>query len=485
MLATVEKLLPGLEDNDVRYCHWKSNWALERTLRGETDLDLLIERSLSGRFRELMIGLGFEPSVETGVRPLPSTEHYHRLDDASGAIVHIHAYYRVISGESIAKSYRLPIEDMLLASARHEGPIRVPSRGAELVVFAIRMLVKHTTPVELALLMREWRQVRAEAEWLISEESLLEAETLAAQWLPGLDTELLRRGVEVLARPAPLLRRMMVGFQVRAALRSLARRNRLDALVAESWRFAQLMVHRMTGSPRKLSPTNGGAVIAFVGSEATGKTTLLAEAQRWLGVHFTVTRIHAGKPPATLLTFFPHWLLPALRQLLPQQRTTRVEADYAERPSTQPFPVAFGVRSVMLAYERRVLLRRAFARSANGGIVLCDRYPSSRSGSPDSPQLGHLPTGTGAFHRWLAATEARLYRDMPLPDLVVYLTAPLQVTLARNAARTKTEEESFVRWRHSQSNDLEFDGVAVHKIDTDQPPEVTLREVKQVIWEVL
>ena len=50
----------------------------------------------------------------------------------------------------------------------------------------------------------------------------------------------------------------------------------------------------------------------------------------------------------------------------------------------------FGIRSVMLAYERRALLTHAFALSANGTIVLCDRYPSSRSGAPDGPQLGHL-----------------------------------------------------------------------------------------------
>jgi hypothetical protein len=68
---------------------------------------------------------------------------------------------------------------------------------------------------------------------------------------------------------------------------------------------------------------------------------------------------------------------------------------------------------------------------------------------------------------------------------VIYLTAPLDVTLARNAARAKIEEESFVRIRHSQTSSLEFDDVPVHKINTDQPMEATVREVREVIWDAL
>jgi thymidylate kinase len=236
------------------------------------------------------------------------------------------------------------------------------------------------------------------------------------------------------------------------------------------------------------APAGRGAVIAFVGSEATGKSTILNEVDDWLRVDHTVRRIHAGKPPATALTSIPHHLLPALRALFPNQRSTRVEASYAaERPRGETYPLMFAVRSVMLAYERRALLSSASALSANGAIVLSDRYPSSRSGAPDSPQLGHLPTPSGRFsvRRQLAALEARLYRDIPEPDLVIYLTAPLEVTLFRNAARDKTEDEDFVRLRHSLSSHLEFEGTVVHRIDTDQPLEIVLKEVKEVIQDAL
>ena len=489
MLTTIRDLLDRLNGGGIRYCHWKSNWALERTLRGETDLDLLIERNDARRFRTLLVGLGFEPSIETGVQALPSTEHYHALDAESGVIVHVHAYYRVISGESISKNYRLPIEAMLLDNARREGLINVPARGAELIVFVLRMLVKHTTPVELAFLMRDWGAVRQEVEWLVTGASVEEAEGLLERWMPRFSLDLFRRCLKSLQRPDPLWSRIGLGLRVRAVLRGLNRKSVPQALLSEFWRFGGLVVNRLIGSTKKLTPAGGGAVVAFVGSEATGKSTMLAESQRWLGEHYTVTRIHAGKPPATVLTYLPHVLLPGLRRVLPEQRTTRVEAAYSNEsaPSSRRFPLVFGFRSVMLAYERKVLLTRAFARSSNGTIVLCDRYPSSRSGAPDSPQLGHLPLTDQkvSLRRWLQVVEARLYRDIPRPDLVIYLTAPLDVTLARNAARSKIEEEAFVRIRHSQTSSLVFDDVPVHKIDTDQAMETTVRQVKEVIWGAL
>lgn len=226
--------------------------------------------------------------------------------------------------------------------------------------------------------------------------------------------------------------------------------------------------------------------MAFVGSEATGKSTLLNATQRWLGRRRDVRRAHAGKPPATALTLVPHRLLPALRALFPDSRTTRVEADdVAGSELAGPFPLLFGLRSVMLAYERRALLTRAAALAAHGAVVLCDRYPSARSGSPDSPQLPHRAPEGDSLRRWLARLEARLYREIPPPDLVVHLTAPLDVTLARNRVRGKREPEDHVRRRHAASVALRFDGSPVVRVATDRPFDAVAGEVKEAIAHAL
>jgi thymidylate kinase len=241
-------------------------------------------------------------------------------------------------------------------------------------------------------------------------------------------------------------------------------------------------------SSERIGRSRRATLIAFVGSEASGKSTVLAELGRRLRRRHAVVRVHAGKPPSTVSTYVPHVLLPALRRLFPEQRTSRVveERDRdAGAPRGTGFPLLFGVRSVMLAYERRALLRRAAASGA-GTIVLSDRYPSSASGAADGPQLAHLvPLGGGpSLRRTLAWVEDRLYRAVPAPDVVFHLTAPLDVVLTRNAARSKREPEEYVRFRHALSSKLRFDGVPVHVVDTDRALEVVVKEIEEVILDL-
>jgi thymidylate kinase len=480
VLPTIAELIKLMDGGRITYCHWKSNWVLADTLEGKTDLDLLIDRGDASSFRSVLRDLGFRPAIETSFRPLPSVEHYHALDEQTKAISHVHAYYRVISGESLTKNYHLPLEEMLLENRRTDGPIPTPTPGAELIVFVLRILIKYSSPGELALILRDAEAVRQEAEWLMTATAIDEAMQLLPKWLPQVEGAFFGACVDALRTPGKSIRRIGLGLRLRRRLRGFARRGMPRVWLAEASMFTTKAWNRIAGSRKKLTPGGGGAVIAFVGSEASGKSTLLAATEEWLAQHFTVTRIHAGKPPGTAATFIPHVLLPLLRRMLPRQRTTRVEAGGI---TNRAFPLMFGIRAVMLAYERKALLTRAFTWSSNGTIVLCDRYPSARIGAADSPQLRN--PGGGAIRRALANLETRLYRDTPAPDLVIHLHAPLDVTLARNKARDKTEPEDYVRLRHATNLHAEFPGVTVHRIDTARPLSVVVDEVKRLIWDAL
>lgn len=89
------------------------------------------------------------------------------------------------------------------------------------------------------------------------------------------------------------------------------------------------------------------------------------------------------------------------------------------------------------------------------------------------------------MRRRLAALEAGLYRDIPPPDLVVYLTAPLEVALERNRERGKSEPESYLLSRHARSSSLEFERATVHLLATDRPLDEVVSELRRVIWKAL
>jgi len=490
-MTKIQKLIEALNTNGIRYCHWKSNLSLSESLSGQSDVDLLINRGDASLFRTILSQLCFRPAVNKGGETFPSIEHHFALDEASGILVHVHAYFRVITGDSLSKNYRFPIEEMLLQNTRMEGPIPVLSKKAELIVFTLRIMLKHTSLVELVLLGRYWKKVKQEIVWLLENGAVDETLNLVDRWLPSLDLNLFAESVEALRMPASLFSRIALGLRLRSQLKVYARHSAIRAWLIGIRKFTEMFLRRLTRSQKELIPRSGGAVIAFVGPEATGKSTLIAEMSKWLGEHFAVEQIHAGKPKSTLYTLIPNLLVPALRTLFPGSRSTRLEAQYLhdeqpEKPRTS-YPLIFAIRSVLLAFDRQSLLSRAYRHAANGTIVLSDRYPSARIGAPDGPQLSPLPVAANRYsiRHWLADIESRLYRRIPPPDLVIYLSAPLEVALSRNASRGKKEPEDYVRGRHMRGSSLEFEKTLIHKVNTNQPFDKTALEVKKAIWSAL
>lgn len=487
MLQVIGELASQLNSEGIRYCHWKSNWALADSVRGDADLDMLVHRDDAARFRVIAERLGFSSVVDSANAPFPAVEHYYALDADSGGIAHVHAYYKIVTGQSLVKNYRLPVEEMLLKNTRLDAAaLQIPDKAAELILFTIRMLVKHTSPLELALLLRQFKKVQVEAEWLLEDLAPETAKDLLAESIPQLSPETFEAGVDALRRPSSLATRVALGFRVRRELRGYARHGAAFILLVEAQKFLDLLFHRLRGSKKGLTPLTGGAVIAFVGSEASGKSTMLEEIGSWLGKNYTLDRVHAGKPPGTLATMLPNMFVPLMRRVAPASRSTVLEADLERTDSPSSVSALFALRAVSLAYDRRALLRKAHAHAANGRIVLCDRYPS-RAGQVDGPQLGAVLSESNAapWIRWLARSEARLYAAIPRPDLVIYLTAPLETTLARNAGRDKTEPEAYVRRRHARSLDMRFEGVPVVRVNTDRSLLETVLAVKQAVWSAL
>jgi hypothetical protein len=89
--------------------------------------------------------------------------------------------------------------------------------------------------------------------------------------------------------------------------------------------------------------------------------------------------------------------------------------------------------------------------------------------------------------RVLASIERRMYEQMPLPDLVIQLTLPVDVAVKRNVTRNKaeTEDEDYVRRRHLQSKIQNFPLSFVEKIDTSKPIQITMPIIKKAIWKHL
>lgn len=492
ILGLVDRLGADLRQRGVRYCHWKSNLSVGEALAGREDLDLLVARaSLPGMVAALH-ELGFKLALRGDAADAPGISHYYGHDEESGRLVHVHLFTMVLTGESLVKSHHLPLEELLLEGA-NGSVVPVARRSSELVVFVLRTYIKHSSVPDLVRLIGARGGLLRELQWLSAGSSVEDALRLVALRNPGIDEPLFRQCLEGLAPGRSILRRLRLARRVRRQLRVHAAHTRLERLAV----YARLAADRLlravgVGRPGKLLAA-GGAVVAFVGPEATGKSTLVSECAAWLGSAFRVRAIHAGKPPARGATRPLAVAASLFRDQLPWLRSTRVQASNAEGrpPGPAGWPaLAYGISAVGAAWDRRRLLLRARRAAARGEVIVCDRYPSLVVGAMDSPRLLERPEQgwLGAAYAWLLRAERRIYAEIPPPDVVLRLRVSLETAQQRNRDRTKErkEGEQYVEMRHRHSLAWSRPDVASqHEIDTEGPLPETIRRVKQAVWSSL
>ena len=481
-------LFESLARAGVRYCHWKSNWRLPEALRGETDLDLLVHRADMTRFFSVATALGLKPGSG---EDHPSVCHCYGCDEESGKLFDLHVYYRIITGGTI-KGYHLPVEDMLLRGARPtEAGVYVPEPAPELVLFVIRKSLDYAVPSE-ALIPREWKTAADELRWLSQGATDRDVRRLLIEYLPCIDFALFRKLRDAIESGRWGLGRYRLGRALASRLRPYRRFTRSGATVARSRRAWRKAWRTLQGGTPVQTLLSGGAVIGVVGSDGSGKSTVVGEVSRWLGEFLSVATIHGGKPPPTVPTALPRLLLPLLRRLMPGYRTTRIELRAAEETEPEAMRTGslfvYALRALMLAYDRKKLLIRAHRAAANGTLVFSDRYPTRQPGVPEGSMLHFLRQDPRPVYRWFARMEERTYRTIPQPDLVLRLDVPLELAVQRNFTRLKPggpEPTEYLRHRHALSKELDFTGVPTYRIRTDVMVEETVRAVKPILWNAL
>ena len=193
ILVLIAALCRSLEADRVRYCHWKSNESIARSASGENDLDLLVARADAERFELILRRLGFKDTDQPAWKRLPGIYHSYGLDP-TGVFVHIHAHYQLVIGDDMTKNIHLPIEAPYLASARSEGTFPIPSTAFELLLFLIRMVVKHSTWDAFVSFQGSLsKSERRELEDLVERTDLHEVWELAERHLPFIPREILER----------------------------------------------------------------------------------------------------------------------------------------------------------------------------------------------------------------------------------------------------------------------------------------------------
>ncbi|GAA4018898.1 hypothetical protein GCM10022280_18170 [Sphingomonas swuensis] len=473
-------LLARLDQAGVGYVHWKSNVRLADALCGVEDLDLLVRPQDSDALIGIVNRCGFKLGVSRWGAGHPGVFHALAWDSQLGRIIDLHAYHQLVSGDSFAKSYRFPLERKLLEDATTMLGCRVPEPSAELVLFLLRILLKHTAPVELHKVSKSFDQTVDELSWLLGRVDLERAEELRRDYFPDLPFTVQQLAADVL-RPMPV--RVLTGLRLAWALRR-HRRLRPHAVLLSRW--ARVVAHyaaRARGR-RTLSLQSGGAWVAFAGPKGTGKSTLANMLGKGLATKLDVEVVHLGKPPPGVLSACLNLFKPALQRALPSERLCEYERP--ERRSERRYSLLFVARKLLLALDRRRLLGRCTRAMASGTIIISDRCPTTGSSGLDGSAFDDLAVQStrSRVKRWMMERERSIYRALPHPTVVLKLEAPLEVAILRDRFRSKAggPDAKAIERRWKLESEAEFAFSAVIPISTAGTIDETFRTVGEQVW---
>jgi len=480
-LKLIEQLCRVLEAEDVVYCHWKSNVAIDRSASGDNDLDVLISRSEAQRFTAILFRLGFKQADDRPEKKLPGILNFYGYDRDSARFVHVHAHYQLILGQDATKNYRVPIEEAYLASATQMGLFKIPEPEFEFIIFVIRMVLKHSTWDTILSLQGALN--KTEPEELIDLTRQVDFDRvylLLDRYLPYLDRALFDRCREAIAPGCPVGFKVRVGAQLQDRLSAHSRRSSqaVDTYLKLWRRLAWGVKRRLFKKGKPL--TTGGAMIAIVGGDGAGKSTAVEELHGWLSKNFDTTKVHLGKPPWSIGTFLTRGAHKAGRLvgLIPN---VEVSFHSVRRGLFSGFPgYLWLLREVFLARDRYRLYVKARRMATNGKLVICDRFPLPQIKLMDGVQAGHIihPEKANWFTRYLLKLEAGYYQHIMPPDVLIVLRLDPEIAVRRRAG----EDPDWIRGRSEEIWGVNWQETSAHIVDSGQPKAEVLGKIRSIVW---
>lgn len=490
MLDSIKRMLEAFENNNIQYCHWKSNEHLNQSLTGDTDLDMLFLPEQRNEIDKILNSCGLKRFRSTPLMQYNAIEDYIGFDYEKAKIWHLHTHYRMTLGEKHLKGYTVtpwgykiiknrildktgiytscPEDELILLLSRIALKLRWRDYGKKLEkedIAEIKYLIERIDYNKLEQHSDSFFEKNSKKEFV----SLIKADLNNKNQFINFKKILIEE---------------LSGFTGNSYFSSFY----LKLLREIYWLYGAVIRHigLKTNVPnRRISPS-GGCVISFLGCDGAGKTTTINYVKKELTKKLDVKIIYFGSGDGECAWYRKP--MKFIAKLVGGKGVGhKIESDYSNKNKlsikSKLYLFAKILWAIALAFEKRNKLKDMTKARNAGMIVITDRYPQSRiMGISDGPLLTKYLKCNNSFLRNIAEKEFEIYKSASInpPDLFIKLMIPTAHAISRKPEMTIEEIEK----KKEAVNEMNFANKSV-VIDTSVDFENSISNVMSEIWKII
>lgn len=491
MLSVIKELFTQLNDKNISYCHWKSNAALDRTITGLNDIDLLIDRSNYNVFIAIIAKLGFKRVQVPDFKDYSGIDSYIANSSIEGILVHLHIHYQLVFGEQLIKGYHLPAEKRILEnSVLSDENIRITNPNDEIVLLFLRVFLKFNT-IELIKKIIKRRtsyfpnHIIKEFEYLRKRINFPDVLTSYLSDFSILSNKEIERCIQDIDKFS-LREILRFRRKIKIDLKPYRRFKSFQKFLLRIFHYAQMKVltsrYYKRRSKKKLE--TGGFSIAFLGIDGAGKSTIINELNNWLSPQLNTKKYYLGSGDGNKI-FLLHFM-EFLFKIFTKRKKTEDVAKRHNKTNTNDKSTIKAIAKSLLIYAQVLHKKRALNNSRlnrnNGSIIIYDRFPQNKFRDyNDGPKCKNSNNFISqAIYSW----EKKQYLgfEKSQPDLKVYLKITPELSIKR---KLENDYNAMVIKENIFNDIIECDSESYLIIDASKPIDQVLLGIKSNIWSKL
>ena len=501
------KLFKSFEINNIKYLHFKSNTNLSDSFQGKGDFDVLVDKNEIVKIEKLIAEHNGKRHNPIHVGSYPGVDNWLVFDEEDGKLFHLHLHYQLVTGKKFVKEYVLPWNELLFTT-RIKDPvydIYVTNPNVELVLLAFRSVLKAKffdfTKKLLGVyrlsksMQREWddmykKSSPSEVEKVVNEVCPIKAELLTDILLKSKLSSFDYLTIHRIVRKTMKLHRRYSGFE--ATIRSF-----LYKFEYYTNKVRNRYLNRLSIT-RKIS-LQGGLIVAFVGVDGAGKSTISSEISKWMIRKIECKRFYMGTGDGRTTIFAS-----LVKKLIKLNKKKSAIINNKKRleeiipNSSKPISFFSNPISFLKKYFKMAMINSVQKNNynkivkmnqyrLNGGISVLDRWPQLEiCNQNDGPKIVSYKNyfGETRFLRKRIEKEKK-YLDIVKtikPDIIFRLNISTETCLSRKPEHV---DGAFFGKKIEELMQLKYQGANIIEVDAEQSYDEELLFIKKVLWQYI